>query len=137
MTKTSSNAAVALLRKLNSRGISIEAVDDRLSVSPKSLLTDEDRAAIRALKARLIGCLSPCSSHLNSTDWLREPLADRPGWEKASCRRCGRFIGFNRIGGPDDRSLTLGDAASDGSQVAAGGDGGHGGDDFRHLTERY
>lgn len=91
------NAADALIRKLQSRGISIEAADDRLSVSPKNLLSDEDRSEIRRLKPQLLRCLAPCEPHVVSSKWEREPLADRPGWEKASCRRCGQFIGFNPI----------------------------------------
>lgn len=106
-------AATRLVESLKTRGITVEVSGDRLLISPAGLLTDADRAGIRSHKPALIGLLSPCVSHLDSSTWVREPLADRPGWERASCRRCGRFIGFNPIRGSDDRVQKLAGVTGD------------------------
>jgi hypothetical protein len=100
-------AATRLVESLTSRGIAIEVENDRLMISPASRLTDRDQAGIRSHKAELIGLLSPCVSHVDSAGWIREPVPDRPGWERASCLRCGRSIGFNPIRGPDGRVQKL------------------------------
>ncbi len=107
MVAPSRFAATRLVESLNSRGITVELSGDRLLISPARLLTDTDRTRIRSHKPALIGLLSPCISHVDSAGWSREPLPDRPGWERASCRRCGRFIGFNPIRGPDGRVQKL------------------------------
>lgn len=100
-------AATRLVESLIAQGITIEVSGDRLLISPAGLLTDTDRTGIRSHKTALIGLLSLYMSHVDSAGWLREPLSDRPGWERASCGRCGRFIGFNPIRGPDGRVQKL------------------------------
>jgi len=107
MIATHQIAAIQLVQRLKARGIAIEVEGDRLLISPSSLLTDVDRTEIRGRKPGLIGLLSPCISHFDSACWIREPLANRPGWERTSCRRCGRFIGFNPIRGPNGRGKKL------------------------------
>jgi len=39
-----------------------------------------------------------CESHSDPADWLDEPAADRPGWIRTICRRCGAIVG-NRPAG--------------------------------------
>jgi hypothetical protein len=90
-------ATKELLDELTSRGITVQVKEDSLNVSPRICLTDSDRVMIQKLKKPIISYLSPCEPHINSSAWDREPLDDRPGWEKATCRRCGRFIGSNPI----------------------------------------
>ncbi len=49
-----------------------------------------------------------CGAHLDPSQWHREPVADRPGWELATCRRCGKPIGWNPVAkaaNPDLRAL--------------------------------
>ena len=106
-------AARELLDGLRSRGFTILVENDSLNVSPRSQLTDNDRAVIRKLKKPIIAWLSPCESHLDSSTWDREPVEDRPGCEKASCRRCGRFIGFNPIRRTSQRSHDIGIGETD------------------------
>ncbi len=38
-----------------------------------------------------------CGAHLDPSQWCREPVADPPGWELATCRHCRKFIGWNPI----------------------------------------
>jgi hypothetical protein len=45
--------APALLRQLGSAGLALDVRGDKLVVTPASLLTDADRAAIRWLKPEL------------------------------------------------------------------------------------
>ena len=120
------NVAEKLINDLGSRGITIHVSGDRLEVGPKSLLTDDDRGLIRSLKQALIAMLAPCVSHVDSAGWERTPLDDRPGWERADCRRCGRFIGCNPIGGLKQAKLRSE------STIPDGGDGGDGGDPDRY-----
>ncbi|MDA0589729.1 MAG: hypothetical protein O3C17_17145 [Planctomycetota bacterium] len=35
-----------------------------------------------------------CLAHLDCDVWMTEPVPDRPGWVKTTCRLCGTFIGF-------------------------------------------
>lgn len=106
-------AARELLDDLQSRGFTILVEEDSLNVSPSSQLTDDDRAVIRKLKKPIIACLSPCEPHVDSSTWDRESIEDRPDWEKATCRRCGRFIGFNPIRRTSQRSHDIGIGETD------------------------
>ena len=38
-----------------------------------------------------------CGAHLDPSQWHREPIADRPGWLLATCRHCGKFIGYGPV----------------------------------------
>ena len=126
--------AMRLIADVTARGISVQVNGSRLEVTPKSLLTDDDRSRIRRLKTSLIAYLAPCESHFDSSGWKREPLADRPGWERASCRRCGKFIGFNPIRHNHERDLDLNNVGTGRASLSTGGgDGGDGGDESRHL----
>jgi len=57
-TRTSSSStASTLIADLRARGLVIEAVDDRLKITPPGVLTEADRAALRAHKAELLTLL--------------------------------------------------------------------------------
>jgi len=53
----SSSTAATLIADLRARGLVIEAVSDRLKITPPGVLTDADRAALRAHKAELLTLL--------------------------------------------------------------------------------
>ena len=52
--------AMRLVANVTARGITLQVNGDRLEVTPKSLLTDDDRSQIRRLKTSLIAYLAPC-----------------------------------------------------------------------------
>jgi len=57
-TRTSSSSTAAtLVADLRARGLVIEAVGDRLKITPPGVLTEADRAALRAHKAALLALL--------------------------------------------------------------------------------
>lgn len=53
------NDAVTLLENLTHRGVRLTPEPPKLIAEPSSLLTDEDRAAIRAHKPQLLALLAP------------------------------------------------------------------------------
>ena len=67
----------ALLASLLGRGVALARDGDRLTASGASALTDEDRAAIRAHKPRLLEMLAHSDAQLAALDelaaWLPEP----------------------------------------------------------------
>jgi hypothetical protein len=130
-------AARELIDELASRGIGIQVKGVAVEVS-RSQLTDDDRAVIRKLKKPIIACLSPCEPHVDSSKWERQPIEDRPGWEKASCQRCGRFIGCNRIKQTSQRGHGIGISETDRAppREANGGDGCDGGDLHHRQSAR-
>lgn len=97
MSQPLRQSAKLLLDELHSRGFTIQVAGEGIAVSPRSRLTDVDRNEIRKLKKPITALLSPCGPHLDPSVWERKPLDSRPGWERANCRRCGRFIGFNPL----------------------------------------
>ena len=95
MSQLRHQSAKVVLNEFRSRGFSIQVVEEGIAVSPRSRLTEADRILIRKLKQPITAILSPCGPHIDPSGWDRKPLDNRPGWQQANCRRCGRFIGFN------------------------------------------
>jgi len=128
-------AARELIDELTSRDFGIQVKGDAVEVSPRSRLTDDDRAVIRKLKKPIIACLSPCEPHGDPSNWDRESIEDRPGWETATCKRCGRFIRCNPVRHTVQRGSKIGVSETDRAppREASGGDGCDGGD---HLHRR-
>lgn len=80
---------VSLLDDLQARGIVVEAVADRLRVTPATALTDRDRAAIQRQRHTLLVALSnpAIDSGLCAACWpeqRRPSLCPPYGW----CARC-------------------------------------------------
>ncbi|MHB8860991.1 MAG: hypothetical protein ACYC6N_01215 [Pirellulaceae bacterium] len=40
------------------------------------------------------GTNTRCVVHLDPTHWEEKPAANRPGWLRSTCKRCGTFIGY-------------------------------------------
>lgn len=59
--------AQSLLQTITSRGASIRVVGDRLRIKPDNVLTDADRASIRALKPELLAALDTHQAALNTS----------------------------------------------------------------------
>ena len=38
-----------------------------------------------------------CPFHTDPSQWTKEPVPGRYGWEEARCRHCGTFIGQNPV----------------------------------------
>lgn len=71
----------ALLSSLATRGVTLARDGDRLTVSGASALTDDDRAAIRLCKPRLLEMLSYTDAQLAALDELAARLPDPAGQE--------------------------------------------------------
>jgi hypothetical protein len=97
MSNTTCHSATELLRELMGRNFAVRVNGDNVEVKPKQQLSIDDCSRIKIHKTKIIAVLSPCNPHVDPSQWERTPLDDRPGWEKAECRRCGKFLGFNPI----------------------------------------
>lgn len=71
----------ALLSTLADRGITLARDGDRLTVSGASALTDDDRAAIRLHKPRLLEMLAYSDEQLSALDELAARLPEPDGQE--------------------------------------------------------
>ena len=56
-----------------------------------------DASTGRTTSSSVASTLLSCGAHLDPHQWYREPVTDRPGWELATCKHCGKPIGCNRI----------------------------------------
>jgi len=71
----------ALLSSLATRGVGLARDGDRLTVSGASALTDDDRAAIRLHKPRLLEMLAYSDAQLSALDELAARLPEPAGQE--------------------------------------------------------
>ena len=87
MTTTLSPHAAELINRLRVRGVRLVADGSRLKASPRSLLTDSDRATIRERKVELLALLTaPITVAVISTTEPKNEAADPlPVWPDWLC----------------------------------------------------